>query len=143
MNIKIVYHSQTGNTKKLAQAISEEVGVPAEEITSNPKISGVDLLFVGGCIHAFNLEHTCKSFLKSLEGPSQVKNVAMFATSASGRGIHKFASKILPKKGIALLPDECHCRGGENKKTGQKNPDEKDIAAAKEFAKKTLAALSD
>ena len=64
MNIKIVYHSQTGNTKKLAQAISEEMGVPAEEITSKPEISGVDLLFVGGCIHAFNLERTCKSFLK-------------------------------------------------------------------------------
>jgi flavodoxin len=143
MNIKIVYHSQTGNTKIIAQAIAEELGVPAEEITSKPQFRGIDLLFVGGCIHAFNLERTCKSFLKSLEGPSQVKNVAVFATSASGKGIYKFASKLLPKKGINLLPDECHCRGGENKKTGQKNPDKKDIAAAKEFAKKTVAALSE
>ena len=54
MNIKIVYHSQTGNTKVIAQAIAEEIGVPAEEVTSKPEISGVDLLFAGGCIHAFN-----------------------------------------------------------------------------------------
>jgi flavodoxin len=141
MNIKIVYHSQTGNTKVIAQAISDALGVPAEEIATGPDISGADLLFVGGCIHAFNLEHTCKSFLKSLES-SKVKNVAVFATSASGKGISKFAAKILAKNGVNLLPDEFFCRGGMNNKTGEKKPDDRDVAAAKEFAKKTAESLS-
>lgn len=141
MNIRIVYHSQTGNTKLLAEAISEALGIPAEEITARPDVSGTDLLFVGGCIHAFNLESTCKAFLKSLE-PSQVKNVALFATSAGGKSISKFAAKILSKKGIRLLPGDFYCRGGMNNKTGQRNPDAQDIAAAKEFAKKTVESLS-
>lgn len=142
MNVKVVYHSQTGNTKILAEAISSELNIPAEEIKAGPNINGVDLLFVGGCIHAFNLEHTCKSFLKSLTGPAQVKNVALFSTSASGNGITKFAEKILRKKGIHLISEECNCLGGLNKKTGQKNPDENDIAAAKEFAVRTLERVS-
>lgn len=141
MNIKIVYHSQTGNTKVIAEAISDALGVPAEEIGGKPDIRGADLLFVGGCIHAFNLERTCKSFIKSLSS-SHVKNVALFATSASGKGISKFAAKILAKNGINLLPEEFASRGGMNNKTGVKKPDEADVAAAKEFAKKTAAILS-
>jgi len=141
MNIKIVYHSQTGNTKILADAISEALGVPAEEITTKPDIKGVDLLFVGGCIHAFNLERTCKSFLKSLD-PSQVKNVALFATSGSGKGILKFAVKILDKKSINLLSDECHCQAGVTNRAGQIKPDAQDVEAAKEFAKMVVEKLS-
>lgn len=76
MNVKIVYHSDSGNTKKLALAISEATGVPAEEITGHPDIRDVDLLFVGGSVRAFSLEKNCKDFLKSLTA-SQVKNVAL------------------------------------------------------------------
>lgn len=141
MNVKIVYHSDSGNTKKLALAISEAAGVPAEEIKGGPELKDVDLLFFGGSVRAFSLEKNCKEFLKSLKN-SQVKNVALFSTSGFGKGITKFAAKILKGTGVNLLPEECISRGGENKKTGETHPDEKDCGSAKEFAQKILARMA-
>lgn len=140
MKIQIVYHSNTGNTKKLAQAISEELGVSAEEITSGPKVQDVDLLFVGGSWMAFNLERNCKNFLKNLDAGT-AKNVALFSTSGSGRGIKKFAEKLLKGKDIAIFPEECNKKGGADK-TGAKLPSDQDCQDAKEFAKKITAALA-
>ena len=141
MNVKIVYHSDSGNTKKLALAISEAAGVPAEKISDKPDLKGVDLLFVGGSVRAFSLEKNCKEFLKSLT-EAQVKNVALFSTSGFGKGISKFAAKILKGTGVHLLSEECISRGGENKKTGESHPDEKDCVNAKEFAQKILARMA-
>ncbi len=139
MKIQIVYHSDTGNTKKLALAIAEELGIPAEEMTENPAVRDVDLLFVGGSWRAFNLEANCKKFLKSLEAGS-AKNVALFSTSAMGKGISKFAEKLLRGKGIAIYPEECNKKGGGDK-TG-KLPNDQDAQDAKEFAKKAVASLN-
>lgn len=141
MNVKIVYHSDSGNTKKLALAISEATGIPAEEMTSRPLVRDIDLLFVGGSVRAFSLEKNCKEFLKAL-GCSQAKNVALFSTSGFGKGISKFAAKILKGTGVHLLSEECISRGGENKKTGEAHPDEKDLKNAKDFAKRMIDRVS-
>jgi flavodoxin len=141
MNVRIVYHSDSGNTKKLAMAVSEAAGVPAEEMTGRPELDSVDLLFVGGSVRAFSLEKNCKEFLKSLKD-SQAKNVALFSTSGFGKGISKFAVKILKGTGIHLIPEECAVRGGENKKTGETHPDDKDCEKAKEFAKRMVERVS-
>ena len=46
MNIQVRFLSKSGNTKKVADAISKEVGVPAESIAKG--ISGsTDILFLG------------------------------------------------------------------------------------------------
>lgn len=141
MKIQIVYHSDTGNTKKLATAISDALGVPAEEITAGPKVQDVDLLFVGGSWRAFSLERNCKSFLKSLDAGS-AKSVALFSTSGFGRGIAKFAEKLLKGKGISIYPEEYSKLGGADKKTGAKLPSDQDALDAKDFAKKVVASLS-
>ena len=141
MNVKIVYHSDSGNTKKLALAISEATGVPAEEITGHPDIRDVDLLFVGGSVRAFSLEKNCKDFLKSLTA-SQAKNVALFSTSGFGKGITKFTAKILKGTGIHLLSEECAIRGWEDKKTGETHPNDKDCETAKEFAERMVKRVS-
>lgn len=75
MNVKIVYHSDSGNTKKLALAISEATGVPAEEITGHPDIRDVDLLFVGGSVRAFSLEKNCKDLKSKLVSPKPLANL--------------------------------------------------------------------
>lgn len=140
MKIQIVYHSDSGNTRKLAQAISSELGVPAEEISAKPAVQDVDLLFVGGSWRAFNLERNCKNFLKTLD-PGAAKKIALFSTSAGGRGITKFAEKLLKGKGIAIYPEECNKKGGADK-TGVKLPSDQDALDAKEFAKKAVASLT-
>lgn len=140
MNVKIVYYSDSGNTKKLALAISEALGIPAQEITG-ADIRDTDLLFMGGSPRAFQLEKNCKAFLKSLQG-TQVKNVALFSTSGFGKGISKFAAKILKGTGVRLLSEECISRGGTDKKTGESHPDQKDCENAKEFAQRILASVN-
>ena len=45
MNIRIIYQSITGNTKKVAEAIAQAVGCNAESIESNIVLGSIDLLF--------------------------------------------------------------------------------------------------
>jgi flavodoxin len=87
MKILITYLSQTGNTEKVAKAISEVVS-PAHEVETrkleevNPEnISGYDLLFIGSPIHAGNLAAATKDFLGRLQMPSG-KKMAGFLTHA-------------------------------------------------------------
>jgi flavodoxin len=46
MNISVKFHSTTGNTRKVAEAISEAVSVSPEQILENSTIDAVDLLFI-------------------------------------------------------------------------------------------------
>ena len=41
----IIYASMTGHSKKIAQAISEKLGIEAFNIKDNPKIEGYDMGF--------------------------------------------------------------------------------------------------
>ena len=49
MNIKVMYHSSTGNTEKLAKAIADTVNAKAEPIGSSAATISkpIDLLFIG------------------------------------------------------------------------------------------------
>ena len=140
MNIKVVYHSETGNTKKVAEAIAAAVGVNAEPITEDMKIENVDILFVGGFLKAFTLVKPTKQLLKSLDGADKAKCVAVFSTSASGRGILKYAKKYLKDPAVKLCED-FKCKGKYNKA----NPDcptNEDLKNAEEFAKKAVSACN-
>ena len=48
--IAVRYYTKTGNTKKLAEAIAETVGVKAESVTV-PVDQEVDILFLGSSDH--------------------------------------------------------------------------------------------
>jgi flavodoxin len=136
MNIKVVYYSETGNTKKIADAIAESVGVIAEPITDGTVISDVDLLFVGGFLKAFTLVSPTKKLLKTLKDPSMAKYVAVFSTSASGNGILKYAKKLVTSS-IPVFEDDFKCKGSyRNSNPGK--PDETDCEHAKQFAKNAL-----
>ncbi len=137
MNIKVVYHSETGNTKKVAEAIAAAVGVNAEPITEDMKIENVDILFIGGFLKAFTLVKPTKQLLKSIDRPDKAKCIAVFSTSASGRGILKYAKKYVKNPDVKIFED-FKCRGKYNKA----NPDcptEDDLKNAEEFAKNVVS----
>jgi flavodoxin len=82
MKVIVTYMSQTGNTKKVAEAIFQEIKgkkeiKPMSEVNS---LDGYDLAFIGLPIQAHQPAGDAKSFL---EGRTKGKNIALFVTHGS------------------------------------------------------------
>jgi flavodoxin len=79
MKVLIAYMSQTGNTRKVAEAIFQEVQDEKEikELSELDSLEGYDLAFVGFPIHGFGAPEEAKSFL---EKQCKGKDVALFVT---------------------------------------------------------------
>ena len=82
MNIAVRYYSKSGNTKAVAEAIAEAVGVKAVSVdTTEADIKEpVDLLFIGGALYAYGLDKHLKEYLKTLKKKKKKKAV-VFSTS--------------------------------------------------------------
>jgi flavodoxin len=82
MKVLVAYQSQTGNTKKVAEAIYGEIQGEKEfkELNELKGLEGYDLFFVGFPIHAYGPAHQAKVFL---EEHAAGKNVVLFTTHAS------------------------------------------------------------
>ena len=82
MKVLVAYMSQTGNTKKIAEAIYEAIPAPkeimrVEEVTS---LEGYDLSFLGFPMHALGPDEPVINFLKThIKG----QTIALFITHAS------------------------------------------------------------
>lgn len=85
MKVLVTYMSQTGNTKKVAEAIFREIKgkkeiKPMSEVNS---LDGYDLAFIGFPIQAYQPAGDAKSFL---EERTKGKNIALFVTHAAPEG---------------------------------------------------------
>ncbi|MDD3570500.1 MAG: flavodoxin family protein [Lachnospiraceae bacterium] len=134
MNIEVRYYTKTGNTKKLADAIAEEVGVEAKPI-SVPITEETDILFLGSSVYAAEIDPQVKKFIARLDG--KVKMVVSFSTAAIYQCAFRQVKKHVNAKGIKVADEEFHCSGQFNLMHKGK-PDNKDIANVKEFARKII-----
>ena len=66
MNIAVRYYTKTGNTKRLAEAVANAVGVEALPI-SEPVAEPVDILFLGNSYYAFSIDPEVREFVASLD----------------------------------------------------------------------------
>ena len=82
MNVLVTYFTQTGNTKKVAEAIHEEITEAKEikELAAVESLEGRDLSFIGFPIMAFGPAKPAKEFLAA---HAAGKRVALFITHAS------------------------------------------------------------
>ncbi len=82
MKVLVTYMSQTGNTKKVAEAIFGEIDDTKEikELKDVDSLEKYDLSFIGFPIHAFGPANQGKEFLLK---HSANKNVAIFITHAA------------------------------------------------------------
>lgn len=135
MNIAIRYYSLTGNTEKVAHAIAEVAGVPAQTFDV-PLEGDVDILFLGSAPYAFSLDQKVKDFIDILD-PLKVKNVVCFSTAALLPSTYGAVSKLLKKKGIPVDVREFHCKGQFNS-FHKGRPNVADLAGAKTFAMQIL-----
>jgi len=85
MKVLIAYHSVSGNTRKVAEAIYKEIKADKEMKALNDvkDLKGYDLSFIGLPIHAYGPANEAKAFLeKSVAG----KDIALFITHSAPEG---------------------------------------------------------
>ena len=135
MTIAVRYYTKTGNTKRLAEAVAEAAGVEALPI-STPITEPVDILFLGNSYYAFTIDPEVRTFVSSLDR-NKVKKIVNFGSAAMMNSTWKKIKAMADKVGIPMDEREFHCKG-EFKGIHKGKPDETDLKAAAEFAKKIV-----
>ena len=135
MRVEVRYYTKTGNTKRLAEAVAEAVGVEALPIDV-PVTEKTDILFLGNSYYAFTIDPEVRAFIKSLD-KNKVGKIVNFGSAAmmnsTIRNVKAEASKI----GIPVDSREFHCKG-EFKGVHKGKPDENDLKNIAKFAKGIL-----
>lgn len=135
MKIAVRYYTKTGNTKRLAEAVAKAAGVEAQPI-SVPITEPVDILFLGNSYYAFSIDPEVRAFIKGLD-KSKVGKIVNFGSAAMLNSTYKKVKAEADKVGIPMDEREFHCKG-EFKGVHKGKPDESDLKAATEFARKVI-----
>lgn len=135
MNFAVRYYTQTGNTKKLAEAVAGALGVEALPITE-PVEEKVDVLFLGNSYYAFTIAPQVKAFIQKLD-KEKVGMIANFGSAAMMGSTFKKVAAEAKRVGIPMVNKEFHCRG-EFKGLHKGKPDDQDLANAAEFARQFM-----
>jgi flavodoxin len=133
MKIEVRYQSRSGNTKAIAEAIAEELGVVAKSVAE--PVRSADLLILGGAVYNYDLDESLKNFIKFLDA-QQIKKVAIFGTAGGVKAGLRKTKKLLKAKGIEVLPKRLFIRIGLGH---SKKPAPQHLQAAKNFAKSIIS----
>ena len=131
MKIAIRYYTKTGNTKKLAEAISSAINVEAKTV-DEPLTEDVDILFLGSAVYAAGIDNKIKEFIKNIN--VNVGEVVNFSSAALIESTYKQVKNEVEKKGIKMSDKEFHCRGAF-KFLHRGRPNDDDLKDVQEFAK--------
>jgi len=133
--IAVRYYSKSGNTKKLAERIATVAGCNAEttDIDLGEK---VDILFLGAAVYWAGIDKNVKDYIGRLD-KNKVGKVVIFSTSALAERAVPSIKKLLEAKKIKVAADDFYCRG-QFASLYRGKPDENDLSAAAEFAKKII-----
>ncbi len=132
MKFAVRYYTKTGNTKRLAEAMAEVLGVEALPI-SEPVSEEVDYLFLGNSYYAFSIDPEVKSFIRSLD-KDKVGKIVNFGSAAMLNSTYKKVKAEADKVGIEMYGREFHCKG-EFKGVHKGRPNDDDCKDAAAFAK--------
>jgi flavodoxin I len=133
MNFLVVYFSRGGKTRKVAEAIAQELGCEAVDVKKEtPDVSGVELLIVGSGEYGW-IHKTLQGFLDSLQ-PSSNKKAAVFATAGGPKPkCIRVIQEALETKGYKVI-SSFKCRGQLLFFLNRGHPTEDDLKNAKAFA---------
>jgi len=134
MNASLLYLSRTGHSRRIAEAIAAELRIPAQSIQANPKLGGVDLLFIVGGIYAGKSDPRMVEYVEKLDS-SMVKRVVLITSCASRKNGQDTVRDALVRNGIQVAPEEFICRGSFLF-VGAGHPNAKDIDDAISFVRK-------
>lgn len=132
MKVAVRYYTRTGNTKRLAEAMADALGVQALPI-SEPITEKVDVLLLGNSYYAFSIDPEVRAFVRSLD-KNIVGRIVNFGSAALLNSTYKKVKAEADKVGIPMDEKEFHCKG-EFKGMHKGRPNDEDMAAAAAFAK--------
>jgi len=162
MKILVTYFSQTGNTKKIAEAIYSELHNEKEikEMGDVDSLDAYDIVFVGMPVHAFGPAKAAQEFL---EQKAHNKKIAVFITHAALEDMDETKEWVAKASDAASKADVIgtfHCQGelsepianflknhedpqmqffGNSRNDTIGQPDDSRIQKAKEFAREVLS----
>lgn len=137
MNIQVVYHSQGGNTKKVAEAIAQELRVTAIPIEQARDIcrESIDLLLIGDGMYFGGMSGEMKQFIDTL-APQNIKKAAVFSTSGGSWPMGPAGlKKRLQSRSIRVLDESFKCHGSAFGVAFPSHPNEADLTSARKFAR--------
>jgi flavodoxin len=136
MKTVLVYFSRGGNTRKIAEAIAEELKInPIDVKKESADVSSVDLLIVGSGTYGGKPGKEMVSYLENLK-PVKDKRAACFSSCAGDASKTLAAMKdILTGKGYTIL-DCFSCFGKFAGLSKRGHPTDEELKQAREFARK-------
>jgi len=138
-NAAVIYATKTQHSKKIAEAVGSALQVKAQNITENPNLTDIELLFIVGGIYGGVSLPELLTFVSGMEAPA-LKRAALVTSCASGKQRQVALRKILEDKGVQVI-DEFVCKGAILF-VSLPHPNAKDLINAAEFARKIAAQKS-
>lgn len=128
MSTAVRYYSRSGNTKLVADAIADALGVTAVSVDAPDAALSekADTLFVGGALYAYGLDKHLKSYLAAID-PDKVGKAVIFSTSWISKHSLDLIKKALVEKGIYVADETFYVKNKANTKQ---------LEEARAFAKK-------
>ena len=136
MKVAVRYYTKTGNTRRLAEAVAQALGVEALDI-SHPISEKTDILFLGNSYYAFTIDPEVRDFVRNLD-KDLVGKIVNFGSAAMLNSTYKKVKAEADKVGIEMDEREFHCKG-EFKGIHKGKPDEQDLKNAADFAIKIVS----
>jgi flavodoxin len=129
----VLYYSLTGNTKKLASAIAEELGVEAQNIKSATSVPADGVLFMGSGSYGDKPGEDMARFIEKNDFAS--RKVALFGTSGAGAGkeVQAMAEALKQKRAIVL--GSYFTKGKAFVVVNIGRPSKEDLEGARKFAR--------
>ena len=135
-DIAVFVDSRGGNTKKVADAIAEELGIAVGDVKA-PVPENAKILFLGSGTYGGKPGEAMTKFIESADFTG--RKVAIFGTSSSPAGSEKMIAVLadaLMMKGATILGN-FHCRG-KFLLMNRGHPNKEDLDNAKKFAREML-----
>ncbi len=135
MKIGLIYYTKLGHSKKIAQAIANELNVEAQDIREKPKLGEVDILYVVSGIYGGVSAPELLQFLKTLN-PHQIKQAYLLTSSGGKTTPASQVRTVLTELGIPVGKEEFTCQGAILF-VGIGHPNKVDIENAIQFVRST------
>jgi flavodoxin len=134
--IEVVYFSRSGNTRKVAEIIGEELGVTAKDVKTAGILPPDAFIFLGSGCYGAVLANGLVKFME--DNRFNGRKIALFTTSAFG-SLSELAlmKKQITNKGADII-DSFSCYG-QLLLAKKGHPTQKELDNARKFAKQVAA----
>lgn len=136
MKNSVIYYTKLGHSRKIAEAIAQELHIKAEDIHTHPDLNNLDLLFIVSGIYGGKKAPELLEQIKTLDS-QQVKQVALITSSGGKTTPATDVRAALLERGIQVIKEEFTCQGAIFF-FGLGHPNKIDLQNAVAFAKTTL-----